>query len=273
MYNPDMPALRSEKTLEETRAANQPAGVPGALSNQPPGPNSVPENVNNATTAQAASGSTGSGMNKEQAVRNYELDRTLSYTRHQQGRVKRLSVAVVVDDLPATGPDGARAQWSESELQRLQVLVQNAVGYSAVRGDSVTVVNSPFIPQDNFAGDDTPFWQQEWFFDLLKQGAAGLFVLILVLGVLRPIMKNLARSGLSEEDDVLGPAGEASAELEGLDDSGLAEDKVTFGGVDSGLLSSPNESFEYQLNAIRSMVAEDPAKVAQAVKQWVAERD
>lgn len=71
----------------------------------------------------------------------------------------------------------------------------------------------------------------------------------------------------------MGPAGDVSAELEGLDGGGIADDKVTFGGVDKSMLATPNESFEYQLNAIRSMVAEDPAKVAQAVRQWVVERD
>ncbi|GGC07370.1 flagellar M-ring protein [Marinobacterium zhoushanense] len=276
MYNPDLPALRSEKTLEENRAAGADVGgVPGALSNQPPGPSSVPEQVG-ANGGALATGGTASGSSREQAVRNYELDRTVSYTKHQQGRVQRLSVAVVVDDLVSVNPeDGSqiRTQWQQGELERLRLLVQNAVGYSAVRGDSVTVVNSPFVPPEQVQEEELSFWQQEWFWDLGKQLMAALFVLILVLGVLRPILKSLASSGSGKEELKLGPAGDVSAELEGLEGAGIADDKVTFGGIDKSMMATPNESFEYQLNAIRSMVAEDPAKVAQAVRQWVVERE
>nr|WP_246590100.1 flagellar basal-body MS-ring/collar protein FliF [Marinobacterium ramblicola] len=276
MFNPDLPALRSEKTLEENRAAGvDVGGVPGALSNQPPGPSSVPEQVGTDGGSMAAGG-TASGSSREQAVRNYELDRTVSYTKHQQGRVQRLSVAVVVDDLVSINPeDGSqiRTQWQQGELERLRLLVQNAVGYSAVRGDSVTVVNSPFVPPEQVQEEELSFWQQEWFWDLGKQLMAALFVLILVLGVLRPILKSLANAGSGKEEIKLGPAGDVSAELEGLEGAGIADDKVTFGGIDKSMMATPNESFEYQLNAIRSMVAEDPAKVAQAVRQWVVERE
>lgn len=274
LYNPDTHALRSEKTLDEKQAGNTPAsGVPGALSNQPPGPNSVPQVVKNGASGAAATAT--SGSSREQKVRNYELDRTISYTKHQQGRIKRLSVAVVVDDLKSVGPDGKPVQvrWDAKELERLKVLVQNAVGYSALRGDSVTVVNSPFVPVEQAKDEPVPFWKQQWVWDLGKQLMAALFVLILILGVLRPILKSLAKSGSGEERSGLGPAGEVSAELEGLEGTAIADDKVTFGGVDSSMMATPNESFEYQLNAIRSMVAEDPAKVAQAVRQWVVEHE
>lgn len=278
MYNPDLPALRSEKTLEENRAAGEAVGgVPGALSNQPPGPSSVPEEVNAQGGAGAGAGANGvAGSSREQSVKNYELDRSVSYTRHQQGRIQRISVAVVVDDLVSINPaDGSqsRSQWQQNELERLKVLVENAVGYSAARGDSVTVVNSPFVPPEQVQDVELSFWQQDWFWDLGKQLMAALFVLILVLFVLRPILKSLASSDNQKDELHLGPAGDVSAELEGLDGTDVSDDKVTFGGIDKSMMATPNESFDYQLNAIRSMVAEDPEKVAQAVRQWVIERE
>lgn len=277
IYNPDLPALRSEKTLEERRASGELAqGVPGALSNQPPGPNSVPEELEAEGGTAAARGANGSS--REQAVRNYELDRTLSYTRHQTGVVKRLSVAVVVDDMTSINPEtgeSRRMPWSENELERLQALVRNAVGYSAVRGDSVTVINSPFMPAEPIDLEEPAIWEQDWFWDLVKQVMAALFVLLLILGVLRPILRSLADAGKQKETLSLGPAGEISADLEGLEGGGVADDKVTLGGSSGGrgILPTPNESFDYQLNAIRSMVAEDPEKVAQAVRQWVIDHE
>ncbi|KDE39605.1 MAG: flagellar basal-body MS-ring/collar protein FliF [Nitrincola lacisaponensis] len=274
MFNPDLPALRSEQTLEERRDSGEAAvGVPGALANQPPGPVAVPEIAGNGA---GGAGAGASGSSRNQATRNFELDRSISYTRQQMGGIRRLSVAVVVDDLQVVNPETgerSRARWSDEDLDRLRLLVENSVGFSALRGDSVNVINSSFVPPEEFEFDDPGFWQQEWFWNLLKQIGAAAFVLLLVLGILRPVLKHLSTTGGGRTTSDLGPAGQISAELESLDGSGIADDKVTFGGVESAAMVTPNESFDYQLNEIRSMVAEDPARVAQAIKQWVVERE
>lgn len=275
MFNPDLPALRSEQTLEERREAGDAAvGVPGALANQPPGPVEVPEIAGAAGAGGAAAG--GSGSSRNQATRNFELDRSISYTRQQMGGVQRLSVAVVVDDLQVVDPETGertRTRWTEEDIDRLRMLVENAVGYSALRGDSVNVINSSFVPTEEFIFEDPSFWEQDWFWNLIKQLGAGIFILILALGILRPVLKHLSATGNQAGGSDLGPAGQISAELESLDGSGIADDKVTFGGVQSAAMATPNESFDYQLNEIRSMVAEDPARVAQAIKQWVVEHE
>lgn len=275
MFNPDLPALRSEQTLEERREGGDAAmGVPGALSNQPPGPVAVPEVAGGALAGAGGAGAAGSSRN--QATRNFELDRSISYTRQQMGGIQRLSVAVVVDDLQVvdreTG-ERTRTRWSEEDIDRLRMLVENAVGFSALRGDSVNVINSSFVPTEEFVYEDPSFWEQDWFWNLLKQLGAGIFILILALGILRPVLKHLSTTGNQSGGSDLGPAGQISAELESLDGSGIADDKVTFGGVQSAAMATPNESFDYQLNEIRSMVAEDPARVAQAIKQWVVENE
>jgi flagellar M-ring protein FliF len=276
LFNPDLPSLRSEQTVEESRTGTSSAGgVPGALSNQPPGPSSVPEVAQG--TAGGAAGAAGSGSSRQQAVRNYELDRSISYTRNQLGRIRRLSVAVVVDDVPlarAEAGGGQRQPWSQNELDRLRILVQDAVGFSPQRGDSVNVINSPFAAPEPFVEPaDTPLWQQDWLWDIVKQVLAALFVLLLVFGLLRPILKNLAAARPEDESPRLGSSGKVAAELEGLESADVADDRVTFGGTQEDFLPTPNESFEYQINTIRSMVAEDPARVAQAVRQWVAENE
>lgn len=274
LYNPDLPALRSEQTMDESRVGgNAAVGVPGALSNQPPGPSSVPEQAGGGDGGADAVGAPGSA--RKQATRNYELDRTISYTKHQQGRVRRLTVAVVVDDLSSINPESGeavRTPWDQNELQRLRILVQDAVGFSALRGDSVNVVNTPFVAEEPIVTEDAPIWKQDWIWDIVKQAMAVIFVLVLVFGILRPILRNLATAGTAGNVAGLGAAGDVSAELAGLDGADFSSDSVTFGSDDE-LLPTPNESFDYQLNAIRSMVAEDPARVAQAVKQWVGDNE
>jgi flagellar M-ring protein FliF len=273
LYNPDLPALRSEQTMDESRVGGAaPIGVPGALSNQPPGPSSVPEEASGDGVV-AKSG--GPGSARKQATRNYELDRTISYTKHQQGRIRRVTVAVVVDDLSSINAESGevlKTPWDQNELERLRILVQDAVGYSALRGDSVNVVNTPFVAEAPIVTEDIPIWKEDWVWDVAKQAMAVIFVLVLVFGILRPILRNLAVAGTAGNVAGLGAAGEVSAELAGLDGADFSSDSVTFGS-DEDLLPTPNESFDYQLNAIRSMVAEDPARVAQAVKQWVGNED
>jgi flagellar M-ring protein FliF len=270
LYNSDLPALRSEQTLDESRVGAKPQGVPGALSNQPPGPSAVPEVANGAA---GVSGGGATGSNRKQATKNYELDRSISYTKQQMGRVGRLTVAVVVDDLAVAGGEGEAATkpWTEADLERLRVLVKSAVGFSARRGDVVSVVNSSFVPEIAIIDEEIPIYMQPWVWDIAKQVGAALFLLLMVFGILRPILKNLVSSGTRPDPVGLGAAGEVAADLEGLNADEISEDSVTFGGRDDGLLPTPNESFDYQVNSVKSMIAEDPARVAQAVKQWVKE--
>lgn len=291
-FNPDQPALRSEQSVNEQRSSSGgPQGVPGALSNQPPGPASAPQTTGGAQTAAAAiqpgqplldangqqimDPATGQPMlapypadKRSQSTKNFELDRSISHTRQQQGRLNRLSVAVVVDDQvkidPATG-DTTRAPWAAEDLARFTRLVQDAVGFDASRGDSVSVINVPFAADRGEVIAEIPFYSQPWFWDIIKQVMGVLFILVLVFGVLRPVLNNITGHGKQ-------PAGaDGDMELGGMLglDGDLANDRVSLGGPQSILLPSPSEGYDAQLNAIKSLVAEDPGRVAQVVKEWI----
>ncbi|WP_317931680.1 flagellar basal-body MS-ring/collar protein FliF [Halioxenophilus sp. WMMB6] len=269
VYNPDLSAVRSEQTLDEQRIGEDVAvGIPGALSNQPPGTAAAPE----VATPGAESTTTQNSNTRKQATRNYELDRTISYTKHQLGKINRLTVAVVVDDKlsvdPSTG-DGVRTPWSADELERLTILVRNSVGFSSARGDSVNVLNSPFSTVYDEQTYEQPVWHQTWFQNLFKQGVGLLIILALVLGLLRPVLKSLAASGLKTKQE------EEARELAALEASGLdafdslSDEAVTLSGGDALALPSPEESYEQQLNAIRGMIAEDAGRVALVVRGWI----
>lgn len=269
-YNPDAPAIRSEQTLSEKKAPGEtPAGVPGALTNQPPAAGTAPE-VAGAAAAPVAGAAPGTapaaeGAQRAQATRNYELDRTVSYTKHPIGRVKRLTVAVAVDDVVKLDAQGkeARTPWTPEELERLSILVRDAVGFDPTRGDRVNVINSPFVAEVEAAVDEgIAFWEQPWFATLMRYLGAGAVLLVLLLGVLRPAIKNLSAIARDIEGKPL-QGMEGDLHLGGTG-------TVTLTGGDSLLLPGPEESYEQQLNAIRGLIAEDPARVAQVVKKWVA---
>lgn len=271
-FNPDLPAVRSEQKLIESKAGGDAvAGIPGALTNQPPATGQTPEQAT-PQEGQAAAPKPASN-NREQSTRNFELDRTVSYTKHQQGTLKRLTVAVVVDDKVVKNEDGTetRQAWSANDLERLSILVRDAVGFSAVRGDSVNVLNAPFatgvvVPETEIPS--VPIWEQ-WLMKYGKHLAGVLIVLILVFGLLRPIFKSLARNGgsIAEQEEARQLAALEAAGLGGME--GVSDETVTLSGGSALLLGGPEQGYEQQLNAIKGLISDDPGRVAQVVKKWV----
>ncbi|MBJ9975431.1 flagellar M-ring protein FliF [Pseudomonas sp. S75] len=289
-FNPDQPALRSEQSVNEQRASSGgPQGVPGALSNQPPAGAAAPENARGTATPAGAIApgqplvdangqqimdpATGQPMlapypadKRQQSTKNFELDRSISHTRQQQGRLTRLSVAVVVDDQVKVGANGetTHSPWGAEDLSRFTRLVQDAVGFDASRGDSVTVMNVPFSADRGEVLADIPFYSQPWFWDIVKQVLGVVFILVLVFGVLRPVLNNITGGNKNV-------AADSDMQLGGMIalDGEVGEDRVSLGGPSSILLPSPTEGYEAQLNAIKGLVAEDPGRVAQVVKEWI----
>ncbi len=196
MFNPDLAAVRSEQSSEEQSQGSSLGGIPGALSNQPPANATAPQQATNevgTTTTQ------GSNRTSRRSTKNYELDKTISHTRNRAGSVKRLSVAVVLDNKVAavqgakTG-EGAvkRVPYTQQELDRLTTLVRQTVGFSVLRGDSVNVINVPFTKVEFEPLPETPIYEEAWVWDIAKQLLGGLAVLFVIFGVLKPVMKNLA---------------------------------------------------------------------------------
>ncbi|MTI97099.1 MAG: flagellar basal body M-ring protein FliF [Marinobacter adhaerens] len=266
LFNPEQQAVRSERELTEQRAAGAQGGIPGALANQPPADATVPEQAAGADGEEAAP----QPVNvRRESTRNYEMDRTVSYRRQELGRVKRVTVALAVDDMKVVDPQTGEVSyepWPEQELQRLSMLVRDAVGYSAARGDSVTVMNTAFAPEETVEFEAPAFWEQPWFWDLMKQVLAGLVILVLVLGLLRPTLKSLSGGGQRERGLDSGSGGGYG----GLDDiEGGDELRKAMSAQDDLLLPGATDGYDRQLNALKGLIAEDPARVAQVMRQWV----
>ena len=264
LFNPEQQAVRSERTMTDRRSGGEARGIPGALSNQPPADATVPEQADGG----GEEGTAPPPVNvREESTRNYEMDRTVSYIRQEYGRVNRLNVALAVDDMRVVNPDTGEVTyepWPEEELQRLTMLVRDAVGYSAARGDSVTVMNTAFAAEQEIEFTQPGFWEQPWFWDLMKQVLAGLVILVLILGLLRPTLKSLSGSGRSIRSEG------RSDEYEGLDGiEGGDELRDAMKAQDDLLLPGATDSYDRQLNALKGLVAEDPARVSQVMRQWV----
>ncbi len=247
-------------------------GIPGALTNQPPADGQAPEV---AGPGAGGEGGKGPGRSRSQSTTNYELDRTVSYTRFEKGRLRRLTVAVVVDDkiAQASGESQEKVRWTDAELERIAILIRDAVGFSALRGDSVNVLNERFypIPTIESLDEEVPIWENENIQQLLKPLAGAFVIIALLIGLVRPVLKTLAGSGVKSKEI------QEQKELEALHASGidsfdnLSDETVTLTGGDALGLPSPEESYEQQLNAVKGLVAEDAGRVAQVIKRWINE--
>ena len=271
-YKPESQIVRSEQTAEESsRNGSGSQGIPGALTNQPPTPGvALPPGVSAATQAQAqvppgsppgtlpvtaTPAPTPPDNTSKQSTRNYEIDRTVAYTKQPAGRLKRITVAVLVDNLRTPGEEGkvTETALTPEQLTNMTRLVKDAVGFDEARGDSVNVVNASFkgeVVPEEIQPEAIPLWERPLVRDIAKLLGGLAVLLVLVLSVLKPLVRGL----LASPSLTYHPAALA-------DGSGSSS-----GG---GSSATPALDYDSQVAQARTLVAQDPARVAQVVKTWV----
>jgi flagellar M-ring protein FliF len=286
-YDPDKNAVRSEHTSrKEHSGASGPIGIPGALSNTPPAPpraeRAQSANGSDSSGAEGAnpgddSGATSSSKSKSDrprsvstsATRNYELNHTISHVEEPVGVLNRLSVAVVIDAPPPAGPSDQNSKpgLSQQQLARYTALVKEAVGFSAKRGDTVTVVGAPFKTAKAPAPLAAPsWWQRPSVRNIIKQVLGVVIALALILAVLRPLFKSLVRPSAGAPARLMPPpAGEN-------ENDELDADRVSLtGGATPAAPSAGALNYEQKMGMAKRVATEDPRRVAQVVKNWVGE--
>jgi flagellar M-ring protein FliF len=273
-FNPDLPALRSEQISEdETTAGNAASGIPGAVSNQPPQDAVVQQPGAGVDPGAGALPATAPVNSSKHSVRNYELDKTVSHTKLATGTVRRLSIAVVIDNKQELDENDELVSkpWADDELNRFTTLVKEAVGFDVQRGDTVNIVNSSFIPPPEAEVIPEPsLLEQPWIWDVARQAAGALGLLIVVFGVLKPVMRSLADKGAqSMQATAMLPAAAAAG---GAGGAGV-EDRLSLSGANpqQAQLAAPQVSYEQHLDTAKGAVGEDPKRVAQVVRNWVGE--
>ena len=283
-YKPDSQIVRSEQTSESvTKDASGTQGVPGALTNQPPPagvaqppPSSAPAKPAGTTGAagaaaatSAVAGTTGVGgtdSSSKQSTKNYEIDRTVAYTKQPAGRLRRVTVAVLIDNLRSVGKDGKAKETplSKEQLDHINQLVKDAVGYDEARGDSVNVVNASFNQDSTPAPaegemESAKLWESPVFLDIAKIVGGLVVLLVLVLAVIRPLVKNL-----------IGPAAH-EMQVKVLPREAAAQPADTPALANAAQLAALTH--EQQVTQARTLVNQDPKRVAQVVRGWVAKDD
>jgi len=247
-------ALTSERITKSVSGSTPPAaGIPGALSNQPPPATTLAQA---APDAQAPAGP-GTESN-EQAARAYEVGREISVTRQPQGRLRRVSVAVALNQ-------GAKAL-GQADLAKIETLVKGAVGFDAARGDQVAIGQRPFAKIENA---EPAFWDRGWFLPLVKQVGALLAALLAFLFIGRPLIKAAKERAAARaereaaiEESLLTATNAAPA---------LAGERRPAGREITLEMIEAAPSYEARANLVRAFVRQDSQRAALVVRNLMQE--
>ncbi|WPB57779.1 flagellar basal-body MS-ring/collar protein FliF [Xylophilus sp. GOD-11R] len=281
-------AVRSQQVIESSgsnpNGNTPPTGVPGATSNQPPAQPAAPIN-GQAQPITAGTGNTGGGAaavattSKRESVTNYEVDKTVRVTRGGTPTVRRLSAAVVVNYAPATDAKAGPTALSAQQIEQMTALVRESIGFSKDRGDSVNLMNAPFM----VAAADTnavPLWKQPEILDLARSMAwpvgTFLFGALVLMGFIRPALKAMRQPpvkvlspgdpGFIALDGSAGGAGSIGGQL----NLAVSDDnpRPALGGPDETALL-PASPQQVRLDEARMLARKNPIAVANIVKEWV----
>ena len=266
--SPESSAVRSQQIVESAggSTSSNPSGVPGATTNQPPTTATAP--INGSAQPLSVAGATPlSAGGKRESIVNYEVDKTVRVVKGATGTIKRLTAAVVVNNNVTTNDKGKTTSTplTDAQIEKMTALVREAIGFNKERGDSVNLMNAPFVPEKTEVLD-IPLWKQPLVLDLVRSMAWPLGTLLLaglvMAGVIRPAIKALGQptqGGANTRAPV--------AQLDALESDVPERPNVASLASPTGM-AQPTAA-ENQLEDARKLTRDNPAAVANIIKTWI----
>ncbi|MEL0657942.1 flagellar basal-body MS-ring/collar protein FliF [Psychromonas arctica] len=272
-FNPSNQAIRSEMLIEDTSSLSSSFGsVPGALSNQPPANGAIPEELE---AAQESTNNNNNGSSRTESTRNYEVDTTITHTKHKVGKVDRLAVSVALDYIKSVNDAGevVYSPRSVEEVENIKQLLLGGLGINVERGDILALASVSFNRPEMEAVAEEAFWETETFQGYVRFGGSLFVIILTLLLIVRPIMKKLLYPDAIEkaEDYELGGAigSVGNDNLQLLSDEN--NESLDFG-ISNGQIQLPDlHKDEDLLKAVRALVANEPGLSAQVIREWLVE--
>lgn len=261
------PVVRNEHTIHNNSVDQIALGVPGSLSNQPP------------VTGEEVETNDSQNTNARSEVnRQYAVGSSVRRTQYQQGQIEKMSVSVLLNS--KASPDGVA--WSEADKEQISNMIMDAVGISAARGDSLSLMSFNFTPIEIDAPPALPWWQDPTVQQPIRYVIGGLLGLAMIFFVLRPLIMHLTGvdkpvpeldfAEPQEEPDYDNLQTREEREHEEVLDRRLSEKGISASSgldVNSDMLPPAGSPLEIQLKHLQLIANEEPERVAEILKQWV----
>ncbi len=277
------PRTRSEVLAEDRAASRSAEGIPGSLSNMaPPAPT-----TSNSTQVESDKGQAEANTKlSSRSTRNFELDRTVRHVRNASGGVRKVSVAVIVNERPALPPaDGSAVDpnapksvpYTPQELEQMQQVVRGVVGFDTARGDNVTVVPARFEAPAPL--ETIPWYLENTVQSALSSALIAISFIVFMMIVVRPIMRSITASkALAEEEKAQAAMGDGELSAEDMrmiqfgEGESLEEIKAKLkpkkSSISIDMLDTAN-TYDDKVALIRMLVAEDSGRVANVLKGMI----
>ncbi len=266
----DTPKVNREETILDSDTNQIAMGIPGSLSNRPP---LAPNQVGNGATATPEESHQPAALSKHsENKRDYSWDRSVEHIQHPGFDIKRLNVAVVLNQ---SAP--ALKNWKPEQTTQLTALLNNAAGIDARRGDNLSLSLLNFVPQSIPVEPVVPLWKDDNILAWVRLIGCGLLALLLLLFVVRPVMKRLTaeRRRTSTPELALDAAPIAipadKPHLAATDDERKNIELPSFPGDDS--LPSQSSGLEVKLEFLQKLAMSDTDRVAEVLRQWITSNE
>ena len=267
----DTPKVNREETVLDSDTNQIAMGIPGSLSNRPLlAANQVANGTNG--TAPEESHQPAALSKHSENKRDYSWDRSVEHIQHPGFDIKRLNVAVVLNQ---SAP--ALKNWKPEQTTQLTALLNNAAGIDARRGDNLSLSLLNFVPQSIPVEPVVPLWKDDNILAWVRLIGCGLLALLLLLFVVRPVMKRLTaeRRRTSTPELALDAAPIAIAadkpHIAATDDERKNIELPSFPGDDS--LPSQSSGLEVKLEFLQKLAMSDTDRVAEVLRQWITSNE
>lgn len=260
-------AIRSQQTAETGSTTPGASGVPGALSNQPPVPATAPITTPAAPGTPGGTNASAQALNTSRnATTNFELDKTIKHTKGGAGSIRRLSVAVVVNNKKGPADKDGKAKsvpFTPNELTQINALVREAMGYNKDRGDTLNVANVSFTVGEKEVVPDLPFWKNPELMGMARESLKYILITLVAFlmwnKMLKPLYERIMYdlAALKEEREKPPPTEGEEHQLQPTVKK----------------LNRKQRAFDAKLESARELAQSDPRVVADVIKSWAGAND
>ncbi|MBB43014.1 MAG: flagellar M-ring protein FliF [Rhodospirillaceae bacterium] len=281
-YDPNGRVIRSEKVMDEKTARKKAMGIPGAVTNTPPAEGEQ-NNPDKAAVVENQSGKSTKDQDvttRKNIVRNYDLSRTLFKEETPLAQIRKINVAILMkEEKEITPAEGAQPKKDRvSEIAVLEKLVTSALGLDAARGDTLVILERPFVDMIPEA-IKINWYEEKWVKDLAINFMTFLVMCVLAIGVVKPLVNRIVFSSKADQSLQQAQAElvQADEELQSLEvqpgeslDDIKKKLKPTRSGISSEMLDTAN-TYDDKVAIIRMIVSDEAGRVSNVFKGMIQE--